>query len=332
LPVNSSQIKKRGNAKINEIASDSYGTITKQENTVHESFPSICTIAKDHRLKCVFDNISSWCPRQRRWVHGIDFSGAKDAGHKIWIASGFIEEGVLHIKECRRAEALPNASRERSRCLTALLDFIAKSEDGILGFDFPFGLPSPLVKKDRWEDFVLSFPGTFPNSREFRNICREAIKGAELKRLTDLEHRTPFSPYNLRLYRQTYFGIGYLLEPLVRNQMASVLPMQNALPYQPWVIEICPAATLKKENVYCSYKGKGKEYYNARAVILEKLEGLGFLQISEPEMRSIVLEDFHGDALDSIIAAFAAFRALDNLVSLIEMKNNAYAIEGYVFV
>lgn len=106
MPVNSSQTKKRGNAKLNENTSDFYGTITKQENTVYESFPSMYTIAKDHRLKFVVDNISSCCPSQRRWVHGIDFSGAKDAGHKIWIAMGFIEEGVLHIKECRRAETL----------------------------------------------------------------------------------------------------------------------------------------------------------------------------------------------------------------------------------
>jgi hypothetical protein len=35
-----------------------------------------------------------------RTIYGIDFSGAKDAGNKIWIAKGAAEDKSLLIKEC----------------------------------------------------------------------------------------------------------------------------------------------------------------------------------------------------------------------------------------
>lgn len=268
----------------------------------------------------------------QRWVHGVDFSGAVDAGRKIWIASGIIEGSTLHIKECRRAETLPCSSRERDLCLAALLNFIVGEGKGVFGFDFPFGLPAALVKKDRWEDFVVCFPDTFSSPGEFRRICLQAAGGSELKRITDLEHHTPFSPYNLRLYRQTYFGIRDVIAPLVRRHMACVLPMQLALDDKPWIVEICPAATLKKENVYRSYKGKSEEHYAARAVICEKFEGLGFLNISNPALRSAVLDDQNGDALDSVIAAVAALQALHTPVTFNAVKDTGHALEGYVYV
>jgi len=31
--------------------------------------------------------VNSLNPTHIRWVHGVDFSGAKDAGRKIWIAT-----------------------------------------------------------------------------------------------------------------------------------------------------------------------------------------------------------------------------------------------------
>ena len=41
-----------------------------------------------------------------RRIYGIDFSGAKDAGKKIWIASGTVEQDGLLIEECYRAGSL----------------------------------------------------------------------------------------------------------------------------------------------------------------------------------------------------------------------------------
>ena len=163
-----------------------------------------------------------------RRIHGIDFSGAADAGRKIWITSGVIEGGCLRIESCRRAETLDGSGKSRDKCFAALQDFIEKERTGIFGFDFPFGLPEELVKenklvgKNRWEDFVLDFPEHYGNLEEFREKCCKSISGRELKRLTDRESKTPFSPYNLRVYRQTFYGIRDILHPLI--QKACALP------------------------------------------------------------------------------------------------------------
>jgi len=40
-------------------------------------------------------------------VFGVDFSGARDAGKRIWIAAGSVVDGVLRIAACLRAAQGP---------------------------------------------------------------------------------------------------------------------------------------------------------------------------------------------------------------------------------
>lgn len=255
-----------------------------------------------------------------------------DAGRKIWIASGVIERGALRIEECRRAEELPGSGRGRAHCLESLTNFIAAERACAFGLDFPFGLPRVLVKEESWEDFVLAFPSRYSSPAEFREACRLAAGGAELRRVTDLEARTPFSVYNLRLYRQTYFGIRDLLYPLVRDQLACVLPIQRPFLDRPWIFEICPASLLKREKLYLPYKGGTQEHRRARARILNGIESSGHLSVRTSKLRTAVMDDHHGDALDSVTAAFATFQALSKPAGLAAPGNGAYALEGYVYV
>jgi hypothetical protein len=282
----------------------------------------------------------SYPPGHPRRIYGVDFSGAAKAGKKIWIASGVIEGSPLRIEACRRAADLPGlplsaaqgqVGQDRGRCLASLRDFVQREAASAFGFDFPFGLPRDLVAEDSWEEFILSFPDRYASPEEFRETCRKAAGDSELKRVTDQESRTPFSPYNLRLYRQTYFGIRDVLAPLVRDQQACVLPMQPALPGRAWVMEICPASTLKRESLNRSYKGKGPGRYVARAYILEEIERRASLSIPGP-LRPAILEDHEGDALDSVVAASAVFRALRDPGRLAVGGNDVYALEGYVYV
>jgi hypothetical protein len=184
-------------------------------------------------------------PLHRR-IYGVDFSGASDAGKTIWLAGGIVHGADLRIDECTQAKDLPGSSASRDECLAALGRFIAGSGASAFGLDFPFGLPRPLVRQPSWQDFVLAFPDEYPRAEAFRESCRQAAGGRELKRLTDRQSATPFSPYNLRLFRQTYYGIRDLLHPLVRQGAASVRPMQPVEPDRPWILEICPASTLKR--------------------------------------------------------------------------------------
>lgn len=53
---------------------------------------------------------SHWS-RNRTRVFGIDFSGARDAGKKIWVVFGIIEEDTLRIDECCQARDLPGLAK-----------------------------------------------------------------------------------------------------------------------------------------------------------------------------------------------------------------------------
>jgi len=108
--------------------------------------------------------------------------------------------------------------------------------------------------------------------------------------------------------------------------------MQSALPGKSWVIEICPASTLKELGLYSPYKGAGREKNVARARILEQIEETDTLLIQDSAVRSTALMDEEGDALDSIIAALATFHALGNPHPSSLKGMDAYMLEGYVYV
>jgi hypothetical protein len=265
-------------------------------------------------------------------VFGVDFSGAADAGRKIWIASGIIRGRGLRIERCVRAEALPGSARDRDLSLTALRRFIAEAGASAFGLDFPFGLPRRLVAEETWEEFIRVFSSRYPDAERFRRACLRATRGAELRRLTDRESRTPFCVYNLRLFRQTYFGIRDLLAPLVRGRRVRVLPMQHASAGIPSILEICPASTLKRAGLYAPYKGATLPHRRARGRILGALEAQGVLSIPRRAVRAALLDDRDGDALDSVVAACATARALlDGKARASLLPGAPYAIEGYVY-
>lgn len=268
---------------------------------------------------------------QLRQVYGIDFSGAADAGKKIWITRGAIKGETLRIEACYRGADLPKSGVERSRCLAALRAFIAGEIASVFGLDFPFGLPRELIKADTWKDFTVSFPDCYAGPEAFRETCRSVTGGSELKRATDREGSTPFSPYNIRLYRQTYYGIREVLAPLVRDGLACVLPMQTPMPDRPWLLEICPASTLKQESLYQPYKGKSEEHAKARTRILAAVEQIAPLSLPG-SLRSKILEDAGGDALDSLLAAFSVSRAPLGGAGAVPMGDEVYGLEGYVYV
>ena len=94
----------------------------------------------------------------------------------------------------------------------------------------------------------------------------------ELRRVTDIEARTPLSPYNRRIYKQTYYGIRDVIAPLIASGAACALPMQAAIPDRAWLLEICPASTLELMGLRESYKDeKGREFPRVRDAILTEV-------------------------------------------------------------
>ena len=266
-------------------------------------------------------------------IYGIDFSGAQDAGKKIWIAKGVVKTDSLLIEDCFRARDLQDSGNELETCLPALRNLIKEHSDSTFGMDFPFGLPKDLVAQDSWKDFILKFPSLYSSPEYFKEKCFLEAGRREQKRNTDIKSKTPFSPYNLRVFKQTYYGILKIITPLIREDIARVLPMQKPKPGRCLILEICPASTLKHYNLYQKYKypEEKDDRPETRLKILKEIEKRGNLKFKDKGIRKLVIQDRNGDALDSVIAAFATFRAVQDGLSP-KTENKDYMIEGYVYV
>lgn len=238
-----------------------------------------------------------------RPILGIDFSGAALAGEKIWVAHAQSDNGKLVIRQLQSAANLPNGAPERDVALNALTAWLLSFEAPICGFDFPFSLQSDEIDRSNWREWVLSLPQRFASADEFR----AHYKGA--KRETDIKAKTPFTPLNLRLYRQTYYGIAHVLAPLLRDG-ALVLPFDSPQPDAPWLLEICPASLLKKHKLYFSYKGKSEAQRENRERILNECQTKFALEVPAP-LAQIAFDDSEGDALDAILSALCVARALE---------------------
>ncbi len=243
-------------------------------------------------------------------ILGVDFSGASDAGRKIWIAEGKRDgNGALELVSCIAAIDLPGGGKAPNDAVPALARHITGLGAARVGCDFPFGLPRDLVKASSWRSFAIRFAAAYADADTFRRLMRAQQDGAERKRATDLIAKTPFNSYNLRIYRQTWWGISGVLGPLVAGRQAVVRPQQKLVPGKPALIEVCPACTLKSIGLYPSYKGGEARHRQARQRILDGLIERGALAAPSRQLRALLLDNNGGDALDAAIGAIAAGRA-----------------------
>jgi hypothetical protein len=241
-------------------------------------------------------------------VAGVDFSGARDAGKNIWIATGDVTANGVRIVTLERAADLPGGAKEFAPALEALVARVAGLSDHTIGFDFPFSLPRDLIKQRTWSAFVRTFSRDYATPEDFRDHCRGLTGGKELKRRTDTEARVPWCAYNLRLYRQTWAGIRHVLYPLIAQNAARVIPMQSEQPGKPLIAEICPASLLKHEDLYKPYKGSGPAFRKSRENIVRTLIRRGLLAPVRGNLRQVILDNPGGDALDAVLSALAAAR------------------------
>jgi len=249
-------------------------------------------------------------------ILGVDFSGAKDAGRRIWVAKGKTAQlGVFQLEECIAAVDLENGGRDPDTAVSALAAMMVSETDTLVGCDFPFSLPRQLIANKSWDSFVRQFPRRYPDPQAFRSILRLQTDGKEYKRQTDSDAGTPFNSYNLRLYRQTWWGIARVLGPLVGAERAVVLPQQLARRNLPTIVEVCAACTLKHIRVYKefgAYKGKGLAPRRQRHKIIDflvKKRLLKFARRNETELRQILVDNTGGDALDAVIGGIATAHA-----------------------
>ena len=216
--------------------------------------------------------------------------------------------------------------------MPALVNLIKSTPMAAFGMDFPFGLPACLLNEQNWDEFVLAFPSHFTDPDDFKRKCFANAGNRELRRRTDDEAHTPFSPYNLRLYKQTYYGISEVLLPIVQDKSARVLPFHNPINGKPSILEICPASTLKGLELNgATYKGRSDACRNNRRKILDAIERKCSINIDGAKIRNRIIEDKGGDALDSVIAGAATYNAIRNEDTFIPNDKGRWKVEGYVY-
>lgn len=163
-----------------------------------------------------------------------------------------------------------------------------------------------------WLEFAGDFGRQFRLPEDFREHCRKLANGTERRRACDREARVPFAAYNLRIYRQTFYGIRDVLAAAIARKAAAVIPMQEYALDRAWIVEACPASTLKSLGIYRPYKGAERSHRTHRRRILDHLQESGLIAEVDGKMRTQLLADEGGDALDSVIAAAATARAYRN--------------------
>ena len=175
--------------------------------------------------------------------------------------------------------------------------------------DTVFSLPHRLLIEHgidtHWEE-QMHWLASFESALSWRKACR-AVNRKEFKRLTDRINKAPFPPTNVRMFRQTWCGMVFVLKSLRKAKNVAVLPFDVLLKPQVWrkspiwVGEGCPACFLRKEGLpYRNYKGKEKGCMETRKKLLYFLKEREGIEI-DSETASLLIKQSGADALDSLL-------------------------------
>lgn len=261
-------------------------------------------------------------------VVGIDFSGAKDAGRHIWISIGTESSGTLRMTQIEQASNFLGVGTDRDAVLEELVGWIDSLYNATVGIDFPFSVPEKIAwgvfQAHSWSQMVnhQNWPNLNPNT--FRGQCRNISKGGI--RDTDAMHRGD-SPYSIRIYKQTFYGIRDVLRPLLdRNvSIAPIVDNKNTT-----ILETYPAATLAREDgLFATRYKRGPSTRDRRGHNVQAMSNLPNLDLSAVS-KDTIIDNSGGDALDSLVAALATFRASQN--SALFNLSPQTQIEGHIFV
>lgn len=275
-------------------------------------------------------------------VFGVDFSGAKLAGHATWIARlDPLPAGRYRLRELDRLTDLAPSPRRRA-ALRALVDRVAASPaDSLWAIDAPLGLPLEVLDpRWRWASVLAHVSGWRRGAYDYGLWClRRSVRriGAmHAYRLTDREARAPFDPYHYRIVYQTFHALRDVARPLREAGAVGVMPFDrprlHGLPRA--LVETCPSSTLKRLGLpHQRYKRpNGALTRVERATRRVILGGLAPFIEWPAALEREALRDPGGDALDAVIAALGAAQAWARTDLGAVAAHPRYRREGFLFV
>lgn len=279
-------------------------------------------------------------------IYGVDFSGAKLAGRNTWVAriepdgkrrksSPYILTGLSCLeKVCGTAE--------RGTVLARLVEMIQESQKALWAFDFPFGFPLEVIGIGaKWSKHfnLLSEWGENAYGLGLECLRRAKVLGGpnHLRRLTDIEEKTPFDAYHYRIIYQTFYGMRDVLGPLRRRKHTAIIPFQyrRLSSARRVLVEACPASTLKRLLLpHRNYKqpGNGRLTPNRLRTRRVILDGLAKYVVIADTHRRVIMRNSGGDALDAVIAAVGAIRSWQSSDHRMIVQHPRYSREGRLYV
>jgi hypothetical protein len=291
-------------------------------------------------------------PINPRRVFGVDFSAAPDAGRRIWVCRGHPGADGVRIESIDRLCDLPGGAVKLQPALRSLVSKVLESPRSAWGFDFPFSLPRTIAEaltlplEGDWSR-LLEAVARLPGAGELRRRALEAGRGRQLWRRTDAEAATGLSPYDRRVHGQTFHGLTGILWPLRGSPEIAVLPFDplpepgaEKLPFNRaaskkmphvYLMEVRPPAVLVALGYPRGYRGSGEAEVAGRRRILRSLIDDGLVRPAARGVRTRILDDGSGHALDAVLAAVGAWRGYRLYAHATLRDDPFYATEGFVY-
>jgi hypothetical protein len=140
-----------------------------------------------------------------------------------------------------------------------------------------------------------------------------------------------------RLFYQTFFGMRDVVNPLRQTRGTAVLPFQyRKLPRaRRVVVECCPGSVLKRVRLpHQNYKqpAGGPLTPKRRRTRHAILDWLGGEVAIDGRFRRVLMRDPGGDAIDAVIAAVGAARAVAAADHRAIARHPRYRHEGHLYV
>lgn len=273
-------------------------------------------------------------------MYGVDFSGAKLAGRTTWVSRLEPARGTWRLIDLGSLEA-HSTHLERDGALAWLAEAIASSDDALWAMDFPFALPIEVVKRrSGWRDQLDAVRrwrrGAYALGVRCCEVAHKKAGRLHIRRLTDVNERTPLDCYHYRIIYQTFHGMRDVLLPLSQSNRTAVLPFdyRRLRRARNVVIESCPGSVLRRLKwPHFNYKQPTggpltRVRRRTRREILDRL--CGVVEIGERDRRRI-MRDPGGDALDAVLAAAGAVMRWDAVDHRAIARHARYPLEGFVY-
>ena len=249
-----------------------------------------------------------------RQVFGVDFSGAKDAGARAWLARLDVRTKRPRLTSLQSLGAHAG-SDARDAALGWLVSAIGASKDALWGIDAPLGLPVELFDaSDDWRAqlaYVRTFDRADAMGRALVARSLERFGRHHVRRATDVATKTPFDCYHYRIVHQTFAAMHDVLPALLAGRGTAVLPFDYAklAKAERVVVEACPSSTLKRLGLpHQGYKQPtGAKLDAARSKRRRALTTAIAEHVDVPqELARTMAQNRGGDALDAVVAALGA--------------------------